>query len=128
MSAATGDPGRYARIALASIRLINGGLALLAPAFLARRVGSDPATDVGLLYVFRMFGIRTVLIGLDLLGGDRALRAHAVQQALPIHASDTVAALLAARTGRLGQSGMLLVGISALNTLLAALARRERQL
>lgn len=121
------DVGQYARVVLASIRVINGGLALLAPAFLAQRVGADPATDVGILYAFRMFGIRTVLIGLDLLADDGAVRSHAIQQALPIHASDTVAAFLAARSGRLGTSGPLLVGISALNTLLAFLAQRERQ-
>ncbi|GAC1314494.1 MAG: hypothetical protein NVSMB2_04030 [Chloroflexota bacterium] len=125
---ATGrDFGQYARVALAFIRLINGGLALLAPAFLAQRVGANPETDVGISYAFRMFGIRTVLVGLDLFAEDSAVRSHAVQQAVPIHASDTVAAFLAARSGRLGSTGPLLVAISAMNTVLAFLAQRERR-
>ena len=122
------DLGHIARVALASIRLINGGLALFAPAFLARQVGADPETDPGISYAFRMFGVRTVLIGVDLLAEDRGVRSHAVDRALPIHASDTMAAILAARSGRLGSRGLLLVAISALNTVLAVLARREDQL
>src|SRR5690348_14009069 len=56
----------YARVLLASIRLLNGGLALLAPGFLARQVGVNPESNPGITYVFRMFGIRTVLIGAEL--------------------------------------------------------------
>src|SRR5690348_10351394 len=114
----------YARVLLASIRLLNGGLALLAPGFLARQIGVDPETNPGITYVFRMFGIRTVLIGAELLQppGDR--RDEALQRAILVHASDTLAASLAALSGQFPKSGRVIVGISALNTVLAVLANR----
>jgi len=110
---------RGAVLALAGIRLVNGTTGLVAPQALARRLGADP-DDPALLYALRLFGVRTVVIAVDLLRGDRiALRA-----AVPIHASDTVAAVLLAR--RLpARQGAAVVGISALNTCLAMLARRD---
>ena len=110
---------RGAAAALAGIRLVNGTAGLVAPEVLARRLGAEP-DDPALLYALRLFGVRTVVIALDLLRSDRmALRA-----ALPIHASDTIAAVLLAR--RLpARQGAAVVGISALNTWLALLARRS---
>src|SRR5437762_8290283 len=95
----------YARVLLACIRLLNGGAALLVPGFLARRIGVDPDANPGIVYVFRMFGIRTVLIGAELLvqTGDR--RQEAVRRAVVIHASDTVAAFLATLNGRFPKQG-----------------------
>jgi hypothetical protein len=114
----------YARVLLACIRLLNGGLALLAPGFLARHIGVDPDANPGIVYVFRMFGIRTVLIGAELVmtTGDR--RDEAVRRAVLIHASDTLAAFLATLSGNFPKSGRTIVGISAVNTLLAVLAKR----
>ena len=114
----------YARVLLACIRLLNGGLALLAPGFLARQIGVDPDTNPGILYVFRMFGIRTVLIGADLLQSRGPRRDEAVQRAVLVHASDTLAASLAAMSGQFPKSGRGIVAISALNTLLAIVANR----
>jgi hypothetical protein len=114
----------YARIALACIRLVNGVAALLAPGMLARRLGLDPETDPAALYVFRMFGIRTVLIAFELLSKDDARRALALRQAPLIHASDTVAAFLAARSSQFPKDGRVIVWISAVNTILAVLANR----
>ncbi|MBV9578854.1 MAG: hypothetical protein JO057_09715 [Chloroflexi bacterium] len=112
-------------MALGSIRLINGGLALLAPQLLARRIGIDPRTTPAALYVFRMFGIRTVLIAADLLIETGERRDEAIRQAPLIHASDTAAAALAAFTGRMpGSSGLMIVVISAINTALAVYARK----
>jgi hypothetical protein len=110
-----------ARVLLAGIRLVNGLAALVAPGFLARRIGVDPVANPGITYVFRMFGIRTVLVGAELLfpAGDR--RAESVRTAVVIHASDTLAAWLAARTGRVPG---VIVWISAVNTVLAAAANR----
>ena len=62
-----------ARIALATIRLVNGALALLAPGVMLRRLEAgqqtDPATgadpDRVAVYPLRMFGIRTVVLGLQ---------------------------------------------------------------
>jgi hypothetical protein len=108
-----------ARVVLAGVRLVNGGAGLLAPSVLARRLGADPAENPALLYALRLFGVRTVVIALELLRREQA----AVRTALPIHASDTVAALLLAR--RLPRrEGAVVAGISAANTLLALLARR----
>ncbi|MBV9354233.1 MAG: hypothetical protein JO023_01775, partial [Chloroflexi bacterium] len=114
-----------ARWLLATIRLTNGALALLTPRLLARRLGVNPDADPAMLYVLRMFGVRTVWLGLDLfrLTGNR--RAEALRQAVVIHASDTIAAALAARSGRLPPgSGVLITFISAFNTALAVYARR----
>ena len=110
---------RSAAVALAGIRLVNGTAGLVAPQVLAQRLGADQ-DDPALLYALRLFGVRTVVIAVDLLRGDRA----ALRTAVPIHASDTVAAVLLAR--RLpARQGAAVVGISALNTCLALLARRD---
>ncbi len=118
------DSSDYARVAVGCIRMVNGSLGLVAPQVLARNIGIDPDTTPGALYVFRMFGVRTVLIAADLLFATGRRRADAVVQAPMIHASDTVAAVIAAFSGRLpGRSGMTIVLISAANTLLALYAR-----
>ena len=117
------DTHDYARLLLAAIRLLNGGVALLAPQLLARRLAQDPGRNPALLYALRMFGIRTVLIGADLALQSGAQRTETVQRAVVIHASDTIAAALATSTGRLpGASGLLITLISAFNTVLALYA------
>jgi hypothetical protein len=114
-----------ARILLALIRLVNGVLALLAPQFLSKRLGIDSESSPAALYVWRMFGIRTVLIGADLLLQKGARRREALRFAIVIHASDTLAAYLAGRDGKLPKdAGRLIVGISAFNTALAIYANR----
>lgn len=116
----------YARFALAGTRLFNGVLALLVPSILVRNLGVDPKTSPAILYVFRMFGVRTVLIGLDLLrAGPR--RETALRAAPVIHASDTLAATLAALGGVRTRSGVAIVAISALNTALAIMARPKER-
>src|SRR4051794_10018413 len=69
----------YARLALGGIRLFNGTVALLAPGWLVRRVGLDPDTNPIASYVFRMFGIRTVLLGVVLLRGERGGQARVLR-------------------------------------------------
>jgi Animal haem peroxidase len=117
-----------ARWLLAAVRLTNGALALFLPRLLARRLGVNPDANPAILYVLRMFGIRTLFLGADLLrpGGER--RVEALRQAVVIHASDTLAAALAALSGRLPPgSGALITGISALNTALAVYAGGGRR-
>jgi hypothetical protein len=114
----------YARVLLASIRLLNGGLALLVPGFLARQIGVDPDANPGVLYVFRMFGIRTVLIGGELLVSTGERRKEVLQRAVLIHASDTLAAFLATQSSQYADKKRTIVWISALNTLLAIIANR----
>jgi hypothetical protein len=114
----------YARIALGAIRLFNGGVALLAPQVLARQLGVDPDASPGTLYFERLFGVRTVIIGLQLLWSRPGKeRSEALRLAVIIHASDTFAAVMASMSGKLpGNSGVLVPLISAINTLLAVLA------
>lgn len=113
-----------ARRLLAAIRIANGSVALLAPARLAERLGADPAESPALLYALRMFGVRTVLMGRNLLRGDP----DAIRAAPLIHASDTIAAALAAASGKLPRrAGILITAISALNTVLALAARRSER-
>ncbi len=112
-----------ARILLACIRLFNGAAALLAPKFLLRRLGVDPNTNPSALYALRMFGIRTVLIGAELLFSAGEVRARSVRNAVVIHASDVGAALLAGLPPRGARTAAL---ISAVNTILAILAQPRK--
>jgi hypothetical protein len=100
------------------VRLVNGGVALVAPQFLAGRVGIDPEATRGASYVFRMFGMRTALIALDLLGPDSRRRDEAIARAPVIHASDAIAAARAHFSGRLPDNSGVTI------TLLALVARQ----
>ena len=72
-----------------------------------------------------MFGIRTVIIGAELLSRDRRERERAVRLALPIHASDTVSAAVGGLLGETSKrTSIVLTAISGTNTVLALLARR----
>jgi hypothetical protein len=113
------------RIVLALIRLVNGVAALAVPGLLARQIGVDPDANPGILYVFRMFGIRTVLIGVELLTSKGHRRTEALRKAVLIHASDTLAAAVAVRSSAFPNRGRVIVLISALNTLLAVAANRR---
>jgi hypothetical protein len=121
----TGREG--ARIALAVIRLVNGGTALLAPGWLLRRLQVDPTTNRAALYVFRMFGIRTVLVGAALLSSNAATRDQALRDGIFIHASDTTAAVIAGLGGQLPPRAAAQVAVlSGINTLLAFVAQPRR--
>ncbi len=109
-----------ARVSLALIRLVNGVLALVAPQILTKRFDDERDVPPVAHYAFRMFGVRTVLIALDLLRRAGSTRSRAVRAAPLIHASDLAAAIVAARSGLVPKrTGQLIVAISGLNTLLA---------
>jgi hypothetical protein len=117
-----------ARRMLGVVRLVNGTLALLAPRFLLRRLGTDPGRDPSGIYPFRMFGVRTLLIGADLLllTGEQADRAS--KFAVGIHASDTAAAATCLVKGYLPRrAGVVATLISATNTALAVIAATGRR-
>jgi hypothetical protein len=129
---ATGKLGTTARIALGGVRIAAGTTGLLAPAMIISRFGdSNPAANPAAIYGLRLFGIRTVLIGADLirLRGrdlDRALWAAPI-----IHASDTATVLALQRNKQLSpERARPLALISGVNTLLAVTAylaaRRSR--
>jgi hypothetical protein len=114
--------GDAARVALAAVRIFNGALGLVAPAAPAGRIGTPEGAP---LYPWRMFGIRTVIIGAELLSRNPERRDHAVRVALPIHASDTASAALGGLLGETSKrTSIMLTAISATNTLLALVARR----
>ncbi len=118
--------GDYARIALASIRLFNGVAALFAPATLARRLGVDPVANPAALYALRLFGVRIVLIGAQLLLRDGGVRAHSLRVAPAIHALDASAALIAGERGQLPRRAATTAAvISSVNTLLAIVALKR---
>ena len=116
--------GRTARFALGGVRILAGGTGLLAPAMIINRFGEgNPSDNPAAIYGLRLFGIRTILIGLDLirLRGrdlDRALRVAPL-----IHASDTATVLTLQRHKQLSpERARPLALISGLNTVLAVTA------
>ena len=123
-----GPTGRdYARIALASIRIFNGTAALAAPRRFSRRLGRDTDADGSAVHIARMFGIRTILIGVDLLSPDPGIRRHAQKVALMIHVSDTISAVSAGLSKQLpARTAVLATGVSAVNVVLAAITGSER--
>jgi hypothetical protein len=114
-----------ARRTLAAIRIFNGALGLFAPPVLSRRL--DVAEAAGpMSYPFRMFGIRTILMGADLFDIDPAVRRHAVRAAVVIHGSDTVCAAVAWKSGALPRrAARTATAISAVNLVLAVIANRS---
>jgi hypothetical protein len=83
----------HARLALATIRLVNGTLALVAPNALLRRLGADPTVNKVAIYPMRMFGIRTIVLGVQLL--IDAPSPEADRFGVLIHATDAATAITA---------------------------------
>jgi hypothetical protein len=118
--------GEAARLALGSIRLVNGAGALLVPEAVGRKLGVDPDANPSAPYVTRLFGVRTVLLGYELLQRDERARRRALRVAPLIHASDTAAAIIAGWTGALPRRAAITAAvISSVNTVLALTARRS---
>lgn len=115
-----------ARKALAAVRIVMGAAGLVAPELMLRRLGVNTTLDRSGTYPFRMFGIRTVLIGADLLllqGND--LR-RASRFAVVIHATDTISAATTGIRGDLPRrQAIMATSISAVNTALAVAALRR---
>jgi len=112
------------RIALGVIRLTNGLVALLAPGFLAERLGRAGERKSAAQYLLRMFGIRTVFLGLELLAGDEDRRREALRRAPIIHASDVLAVLVAGASRQIPvRAAAAGFGISCVNLWLALVAR-----
>jgi Na+-driven multidrug efflux pump len=119
-----------ARYSLAAIRIVNGLLALVAPSLIIKRFGENPDQDAAAVYGLRLFGVRTVLIGADLITQRGEALEHTIDQAVVIHASDTLTAAALGKSGRLRpRMAVPLTLISAVNTTLAVAAwlhaRRE---
>jgi hypothetical protein len=116
-----------ARTALGIVRLVNGTVALVAPDRFLHVIGIDPDQNRVATYVLRMFGIRTIFLGIDLLSGEGPTRDRAVRLAVFIHATDALAAVLAGASGalpvRAAASGAV---TSTVNTALSVLARGKQ--
>lgn len=116
---------------LAAIRVINGALALFAPNILGKRLGVNTRMSPGFGYAFRLFGVRTVLLGIQLWRAPDDPDNPVVREAILVHASDTAAAIAVQRLRELPKAGTrMAIAASAINTVLAVLAnwllRRER--
>jgi hypothetical protein len=134
----------HARIALATIRLVNGALALLAPEVMLRRFeagrqagpGAGPDPGRVAVYPLRMFGIRTVVLGIQLLAsgsgqqsGPGPLNGSGPQSGslrqqgkagVVIHAADAASAITAGLRRQLpARVCVAAAGISLTNTVLA---------
>lgn len=115
-----------ARKALAAVRLFNGTAGLLAPRFLLGRLGAGAEAARPGVYPFRMFGVRTILLGLDLLAAPGERRRRATRLAVLIHATDTVSAAAAGLRGDLSRKAAVTTTlISAGNTVLAIVSTRD---
>ena len=120
--------GDAARIVLSAIRLTNGAAALVAPRRVARRLGTTAETAAASVYPLRLFGVRTVAIGAELLLGGREARRRALDTAVLIHAGDTLAAVLGGLAKELPRRrATMLTLLSAGNTALALVARHRLQ-
>ena len=113
-----------ARYALGGIRIVNGTLGLFAPSFIIRRFGdTDPEANPAAIYGLRLFGIRTILIGLDLITLRGVELGRSLRVAPLIHASDTATVLLLGWRKQLpAATTRPLALISGLNTVLATTA------
>lgn len=117
---------KLSRFALGGVRLVMGVAALGAPQVVARRLGADG--EQGVLYALRLFGVRTVILGVELLFLRGPRLRWAVRVAPIIHASDTASAAVAGIRGQISQrAAVLTVLISAVNTVLALLAQESRE-
>jgi hypothetical protein len=116
-----------ARLALAAIRLTVGTTALFAPRMFARRLDVDPDAQPAILYVARMFGIRTIFIGADILVRDEALRNQALRAGVIIHISDATAAAIAGLRRQIPpRAAFMAMLLSSINATLAVIARRGK--
>ena len=113
-----------ARYALAGVRLVTGALGLLAPTVIIRRLGDeDSAGNPAAIYGLRLFGIRTVLIGADLIRLRGRELDRAIRTAPLIHASDTANVLALRQSRQISpERARPLLLISGTNTVLALVA------
>lgn len=113
-----------ARMLLGLIRLVNGALALLVPRRFTKMLGLDPERNGPAIYVLRLFGVRTVILGLQLLTAKGDELEQTVKHAPWIHASDATAALIAGVKGELPRRAAVIAFVtSSLNTMLSFLAQ-----
>ncbi|GAA4588019.1 hypothetical protein BJY16_008420 [Actinoplanes octamycinicus] len=115
-----------AATALGVIRVAVGSAALVVPEMMVKRFGGDPGKDAAAIYPLRMFGVRTVLLGTELLVNSGEERRRVAQRGVLIHGSDVLAAVLAGRSGALPpRAATTAITLSSINVALALLASRR---
>lgn len=113
--------------ALAGIMFVNGTLGTLAPRLLIRSLGVKGEAQPGMIYVFRMFGIRTLLIAIDLFRFPEQ-RERSLREGIVVHATDATAALNAALLGQIPfRPALMVTALSTVNTILAVLGARAQR-
>jgi hypothetical protein len=113
---------RCARTSLGLIRIVNGAVGLVAPKLFISRFDPDHQPSPAAIYAFRLFGVRTVLIGLDLLGDGPHVR-RAVTAAPLVHGSDVATVVALGAQGAIPpRTARVTTAISAVNLLLALVA------
>ena len=113
---------------LGGIRLFYGTAALFTPTTIARRLGVDPDANPAPIHPLRMFGIRTMLIGAELLCQGRETRARSMRVAPLIHGSDTASAIISGVRRELPPRVAVLTSvISGLNTVLAIVGQPRKR-
>ncbi|HKS43821.1 MAG TPA: hypothetical protein VJT49_01670 [Amycolatopsis sp.] len=117
---------KFSGLTLGGIRLLNGVAALFVPQLVARRLNVED--QPGSLYVLRLFGIRTLILGIELLFLRGKRLEWSIQVAPLIHASDTAAAAIGGIRGQLPHRAAILTTlISATNTGLALVAKKSHE-
>ena len=112
---------------LAAIRILMGTLGLVAPATLIKRMEPDGTQSPAAVYAFRLFGIRTILLGLDLLVRPDDEVQRELRQGVVIHASDVATVvMLGVRHKIPHRTAVLTTLISGTNLALAIVGMERR--
>jgi hypothetical protein len=94
---------RLLQTQLVAGRVLVGGGALVAPRLAGRLFGIDAAANPAASYVARLFGVRAVLMAVQLATATPANRTHLLRQHTAVDLVDAVAAAVAAREGALSR-------------------------
>src|SRR5258708_19412729 len=93
--------------------LVNGTFGVFAPRFLIRQLGIKPEIEPGMIYVFRMFGIRTIFLAVDLFRFP-SQRGRSLREGILVHGTDMTAALTGTALGQLPRRKGLIVSAASL--------------
>jgi hypothetical protein len=118
---------RHARYGLAGIRIVNGALGLVAPQVLIKRLDPDSEPSPAAIYAFRLFGIRTIWLGVDLLIRPNAEVQRALRQGVVIHTSDVVTAVLLGVEHKVPKRTAIVTALISTTNVALALAALERR-
>jgi hypothetical protein len=93
------------------------------PDWLGKRAGADPEENPAAIYVWRLFGVRTIYLAAEIVLAKGDHLRDAVRIAPVIHASDALTAAAAGKAGRLSEKAARMATIiSSVNFVLAVVA------